>query len=422
MPKKIEDIVPSSKRSIRDIPLSVRKSEPIREVLQVESLASITSPPTSINSFTSGKTPDRKKRWIGALILIAIIALATVSLRGGAVFSYTQKEAELTFSKDVYVLQKTAKVGELAFSLIKLTGEKSTEVGATGEETVSTKAMGQVVIYNEQGVAQQLVKSTRLETPEKKIFRITENVTVPAKGSLEVTAVADEAGATHNIGLTDFTLPGLKGGPKFEAVFARSKTTMEGGFVGVRKKVSKEDLAKARTILESGIKSDLLSQAQTQAPADFVLFPDLIQINYELQPIASGSESTAKITLKGDLNAVIIKRADMALYLASQKLKSSDMGNQFDIPDLSNLKALFAEAGGNLVSMSAVKISLSGSAQLLAVTNELALSADLAGTNKSEINNVLNKYSSIKEASVVVRPFWKSSFPNDASKIKIEVR
>mgnify|MGYP001571696970 FL=1 len=320
------------------------------------------------------------------------------------------------------MLQKTAKEGELAFSLIKLAGEKSADVKATGEETVSTKATGQVVIYNEQSSAQQLVKSTRLETPEKKIYRITENVTIPAKGSVEVTAVADEPGVAYNIGLTDFTLPGLKGGPKFETVFGRSKTPMEGGFVGVRKKVSKEDLAKARETLEGSLKGELLTQASAQVPSDFVLFPDLVQISYELQPIENGSESSAKVTIKADLNAVIIKRVDMALYLSNQKLKSKEMGNQFDFPDLSNLKAVFAEAGGNLVGIPTIKISLSGSAKLLAVTNELALSADLAGTKKSEVDNLLKQYPSIKEASAVVRPFWKSSFPNDASKIKIEVR
>ena len=93
MPKKIEDIVPSSKRSIRDIPLSIRKSEPIRSVPQVDVPTAFTPTPPSVSPFTSSETPNRKKRWIVALVIIAVVALAIVSLRVGAVFSYTPKEA-----------------------------------------------------------------------------------------------------------------------------------------------------------------------------------------------------------------------------------------------------------------------------------------------------------------------------------------
>ena len=75
--------------------------------------------------------------------------------------------------------------------------------------------------------------------------------TVP--GSKEVDVVADKAGAEYNIGLTDFTIPGFKGSPKFETVFARSKTEMTGGYVGNSQIVTKNavDIAVAELVVEA---------------------------------------------------------------------------------------------------------------------------------------------------------------------------
>jgi hypothetical protein len=62
---------------------------------------------------------------------------------------------------------------------------------------------------------------------------------------------------------------------------------------------------------------------------------------------------------------------------------------------------------------------LNGSTAIEWVTDETALAGDLAGKSKSNLDTVLKAYPSIESASAVVRPFWKSSFPEDSKKIKI---
>ena len=98
------------------------------------------------------------------------------------------------------------------------------------------------MIYNKYSAeAQIFVKDTRFETPEGKIYRIDRAVTVPGMknsggqtvaGSVEATVYADKSGSEYNIGFSDFTIPGLKGGLKYEKFYARSKTPMTGGMKG----------------------------------------------------------------------------------------------------------------------------------------------------------------------------------------------
>ena len=67
--------------------------------------------------------------------------------------------------------------------------------------------------------------------------------TVP--GSTETAVSADEAGKEYNIGKTDFTIPGFKGDARYSKFYARSKTDMEGGFIGTIYSLSDEDEASA---------------------------------------------------------------------------------------------------------------------------------------------------------------------------------
>lgn len=51
---------------------------------------------------------------------------------------------------------------------MKVTLDDKIEVDATGTKTVTTKASGNIIVYNEQTVAQRLIKNTRFQSPAGK--------------------------------------------------------------------------------------------------------------------------------------------------------------------------------------------------------------------------------------------------------------
>ena len=140
-----------------------------------------------------------------------------------------------------FVAALDAGVGELTYEIMTIEKTDSKKIVAAGREEIEEKASGKIVIFNDFNTSsQRLIKNTRFETPEGLIYRINRSIVVPGQktedgekvpGSIEVTVYADEAGDKFNISLTDFTVPGFKGSPRFEKFYARSKTPMAGGFI-----------------------------------------------------------------------------------------------------------------------------------------------------------------------------------------------
>lgn len=107
--------------------------------------------------------------------------------------------------------------------------------GSESLKWASSRAFGVVTLYNESDAPQRLIKSTRLESPDGKIFRMTwASITIPAKtngvaGSFEVTVFAEETGASYNIPPSTFKIPGLKGGAEYDLIYGKTTQPMKGG-------------------------------------------------------------------------------------------------------------------------------------------------------------------------------------------------
>ncbi len=240
-----------------------------------------------------------------------------------------------------------------------------------------------------------------------------------APGSVEALVVADLAGAEYNIDLSDFTIPGFKGDPRFETIYARSKTPMTGGFVGLRKKVSEADLVSANTTLQTTLKTELMAGARAQVPPDFIIFPNLVYVTFSNLPQTNPTDSGVTVNQHADLYGVMFKKIDLANFLALKKLAPLSM--PVEVPDLESLDFGFVgQSGRDLLKTDQLSFQVIGSATAVYLTDENALKAELVGKRKSELDSILKTdYLGIVEASAVVRPFWKGVFPSDSDKIKI---
>ena len=471
MAKQIEDIIPSDKKSIRDIPIPENRRKinlidnsfenPVRPTpppaYEPEPREEYTRPvferptqtfsdikpveqpkPTPIprsqipthkdfSPYSRKKGLPRKPLLIGGVVGAIILAMGIFSLFNGATITYTPKSQSLTFNNDTFTAKKEGLPEDLLFSVIKITEEKSAEAPASGEEKVNQKASGVIIVYNNSSPSpQRLIKTTRFETPDGKVYRIANDITVPGQktvagktqpGSLEVTVYADQPGESYNIGLSDFTLPGLKGDPKFTTIYARSKTPMTGGLVGTVKKVSAEDKRAAETTIESGLKESLLAEASAQVPADFVLIPTLSQTTFEKLPEGASTGDKAVVRERGNFSGVIFKKSDLIRFIASKKttVASTDTLDA----DISKLSINFVQTpSGELASEDSITFNVSGDTMVVWISDEPSIASQLKGKGKGELKEVLNNFPSIVEADAVVRPFWKRSFPDDIQKIK----
>jgi len=440
MAKKIvQDVLVPDRRTIRDIPLP-KNRERSKEVMG----ESKTAKRSSVSERRSSNSSNGTKRNYTRIGIWTVAALCVIGLLYALSFLFVSATVTVTPKKQtipidmVLSAKKDAPKGTLSYTLISISKDGSKEVPAAGEEKVERKASGTIVIYNNYSSAPQtLVKSTRFETSAGLIFRITDSLIVPGKitkdsvsvpGSIKATVVADKAGENYNIGLADFTIPGFKGDPKFKSFSAKSdpSSKISGGFVGTIKKVAPADALSAKTAIETSLKSDLVLLARAQIPNTHVLYYDALEYSFEQLPQEPGSTATVIVKEKGTLYGILLDKIELTKFL-SEKTISYDTEkppvfatNLEQLGVVFNNKNTFDLKGGSTVTFS-FKGNLDLVWDILGTNSEgKSLNERLAGTKRSEINNILPEFSSIEKAEIVIRPFWSLSLPKSPEKITIK--
>ncbi|OGG55412.1 hypothetical protein A3D62_00020 [Candidatus Kaiserbacteria bacterium RIFCSPHIGHO2_02_FULL_49_11] len=418
MNRSFDDIVPSGDRSIRKIAIHRKRASAERKPPKEE------EPP---------RYEGRKRRssrvglWIVAFVSIAILGFAFTLLFSGAKVVVTPKQRTVLVDSQFSAF-KTPSVGELGYEIMTVTKEGSAEAAPSGESNVEEKASGTITIYNDYSTApQRLIRNTRFQTPEGLIYRINESIVVPGQsksgttvspGSIEVVVYADESGEKYNIGQTDFTIPGFKGDPRFEKFYARSKTDMTGGFSGIRKVVSADDEQRARTDIQNNLRSQLQNDVSSQKPQGFELFEDGLFVTFESLPSEEKGDNVL-IKEKATLYGVLFNQEAFAKFLAQNTVAGFE-GEQVAINDTSEL--LFAVLEKDKIRPwedEKFQFTLKGNAHVVWVFDQGVLKSDLAGKSKGAFETILSGYPSIDEAEIVLRPFWRQTFPEKSEDIKV---
>lgn len=423
MVKKIfDDIVPPEKRSIRNIKNSHTKP---KSISQIEDNFDYNT--TYDNGIKKSRT-SHFALWFVAIIVVIALILAFSLFFTGAKLNITPKQNNILVDAQ-FVAAINADTGELPYEIMTIEKTDSRKVAATGRQKIEEKASGKIVIFNDFNTSsQRLVPNTRFETPEGLIYKINKSVVIPGQkteggekipGSIEVTVYADEPGEKYNIGLVDFTIPGFKGSPRFDDFYARSKTTMTGGFVGEKLTASPDDIAQAKTEIHTELKKQLISEASSQKPDKFYLFEDTIFIEFEsVGSVESGND--VEITEKATLYGVLFNKEKFAGHIAKKTIAVFD-DESVEISDISALTIKVSEKiDSRPWEEGEFEFTVSGNAHIVWTFDEEKLKEDLTGRAKAALPTVLSGYPSIDKAEVVLRPFWKRSFPDKVGKIKIE--
>lgn len=463
MPKKIiQDIRPPERRSIRNIPINREsspgpgskssiqptplKNEPRVELpprkapslIKNQELPELESLDTEVEGGVlkiptvsrSSYMPSRfmKVGIIAALIVaVCLCYLAYLFLHISATVTIKPKVGIAAINGN-FVAKKDATTPDLKFEVITVEKEGTRTVPATGEKQSNLLSSGKVTIYNNFSKAtQRLIKNTRLESSDGHVYRLDESVVVPGlstgsdgqpvPGSITVSVHADAAGSDYNIGLTDFTIPGFKGDPRYSKFYGRSKTAMTGGFSGIVKTASSADINAARTELSASLKAEVINQAKGQVPSGYILYDNALYI--DLTPIPSEQQNV--VNMKASLHGIVFSKDQLAAFIARKSIPqyTNDPITSTDLDSLTfkpNSLEVAPWTSGSL------PFSLSGTTTLTWLVNTDRIAVDLAGVEKSKVNDVFKKFSGIDKAEVEVAPAWKSSLPTDSSKIEVILR
>jgi hypothetical protein len=385
--------------------------------------------------------PEEEKRhfrttvliWTGCVALLVAAFFVVTTYLSGATVTYTPKTKETPINVTLSA-EKNTSTG-LSFEIATADEVASQPVIASGEKIIHQKARGTATLYNTMSSDQPLVATTRLQSPDGLIFRITKSVVVPKRkstepGSVSVAVVADQAGEGYNIGATEFTIPGLKTNPaRYSAVSARSTSPMTGGYSGSQPVVTAADRASAERKNIEFLKERLLLKAKNTTPNNLALYSDSAIFDFSAStvlPLKNASASStvpganAVVQTKGTLRAVMLDRAQLTAAITRKALPELTELN-VEIPQLDLLQFVLETSPQTFWQKNLITFTLKGQGTVTSIVNTVTLREVLAGKKVSSIPEVLKSFPGISKAEAVVRPFWALTLPSEPSDIELKL-
>lgn len=373
------------------------------------------------------KSSSRRKWpiYVAILALLIIIGLVYFFIPKVTGANITLTPKGQTIAVDSTFIASKDTNAELPYQVAVYGKDGKLTLPANGQETVQVKATGVIRIFNNfSATEQKLIANTRFATPQGKIFRINQAVTVPGKsvdtpGSVDATVTADAVGADYNVGLTDFTIPGFKGDPKYDKIYGRSKTAIDGGFSGTRSKVDKSQLSSAREKIHTELENSLVKQMQQNIPENFIFPKNSYFIEYESLP-DSPVDGGVQITERATFHGIMFKRDVLAGAIA--KKVGTDTVGKSDLANIDNL-TFSTKIGSSTKPWDSDTFSfkLNGTTTLISSIDIDKLKNELKGKPRKSLNAILAGYPGVAQAEVVMRPFWVQTFPDSLTDIMIKV-
>jgi hypothetical protein len=314
--------------------------------------------------------------------------------------------------------------------LEQLSQNISVDFDATGASEGGAKATGKAVIYNEFSADDQpLVATTRLETSDGKIFRITKNVDVPGMskvdgetkpGAIEVDVVADQPGDGNNIGPSDFKIPGFQNSPaKYEKFYAKSSEAMTGGSAGEAKEITADDIASAKANVGSRAKKQAIEALKNSLGQDKKIFDDVVQVEVSNVDIsAKPGDQEQKFTVSADIkvSAISFRETDVKSLFRESLVNSGENPDEisFDKP----INYILSDSN---VQEKTLKFQAKTDAKIASDLDLENFKKGILGKTPEEAQSYAKNFSGIKNMEISLWPFFVNRIPSNEGKVKINV-
>jgi hypothetical protein len=287
-----------------------------------------------------------------------------------------------------------------------------------GQQTVTGTSRGTVTITNKGSAPQTLVKTTRLLTTDGKLYRIDAQVVVPAKGSVDAPAYADQPGGTFDIATAHFTIPGLPVSLQ-SVVFADAKTPFTGGSLTVSV-VSSDDIARAEEQVKGELEKATQATLHDQAGTVFGGESFSTTVSDEKASVAPGAQAASfDITMDVSEVGVFFDR-EAAASLAQRKLYDQlTPGKEFRAVDASALQTTVEKV--DLAGQTAnLHVYLDGQAVPSAANHSLQPSR-FVGMTADQVKAAIMADGIAEDVAVEFFPFWVHKVPRLPDHVIIQV-
>lgn len=397
------------------------------------------APPAPPKVRFSFRLPSWRPRLKFKMTLWIAVPLALVVIGGWVVGAFFSRATiTITFKKAPWLYEgnfaaETSAVKPVPEKNI-LPGELFTQqknltqlFGATGNREVSQKARGKITVYNAySSAAQVLVATTRFITPDGKIFRLVDKVTVPGAkvtdgriipASIEAEVVANQAGPEYNLGPAPrLEVPGFQGSPRYGKFYGELKEATAGGFIGKRAVPTSDDIAAAREktsqVLQTGLESGFL----TNRPQGFVIPEGASEVKTTRLTVNENTDSRGNFNVFGEatFRALGFREEDLKSFLQGIAAKSNP-DTIFEELNLSYKDVQPDFKQGRLT------FSLSATGTLQPPFSSDEFKAQILGKDVDDVRSLILNLPALENAKISLWPFWLGRIPARLDRVEASV-
>ncbi|MBP9749549.1 MAG: hypothetical protein KBD21_02370 [Candidatus Pacebacteria bacterium] len=395
------------------------------------------------NSFyEEGEGKSRTWLWAALIVGVTLVGSAfalSLAFSGATVTVYPRQEtlvAETSFTVSTQGAQ-----ADLSAPMVTLERTAVREVVAQSEVQVEERASGKITVYNAYSKSpQRLIKNTRFEAEDGKVYRIRESIEVPGRkddetpGSLDVTVYAEEPGEAYNHAPGAFSVPGFVDYPQEGKIYARANTEITGGFVGTKRTVLEKDRIASYEALETQLRDELRAALAEEGalPEGAWIDPDTVFFEFSPLPDEIAEGENVRLSLSGKVHAVAFD-AQAFDRLVAERTIVGFVDAPIQITNRNDLSVVVqAQEEGTTTARLAWELGtytvlVSGKTSFLWQVDPVALTNSLLGIEKSLVVDGLSEdmraeYPGVDRIHVVSRPFWKRVLPSQPDDITLTVQ
>lgn len=388
------------------------------------------------SSRPSNRTPS-KKMWYGGAILALLgagFALLTTMFAYATVVIQPKKEerslSKLSVTVDPALSLADIDTKRIPGEMMQYTDDISMSFKATGEKYVETKAKGILTILNAfSSSPQTLVQSTRFqENKTGRVYRLTKSITIPGAkiedgkiipSSFDAEVAANGTGDSYNLTEGLFLIPGFQGTPKYKAFTASVKTAITGGYKGVSKVITKEDLDKAHAAFMEEARSRMRAKNNQNILPEFTVVPAAEKVEILSKSAPNINDPAETFTVQSKVRFTNIAFQQKTLFeLLTRLVYQDDISREKTVlPSKSKLEYVSA----TLTSDNKLQLMISGTLAAAGKIQTALLQNALVGKSLEDAENVLRTFPGVAGFGIKLFPSWKSSLPSQAGKIAIEI-
>ncbi len=307
--------------------------------------------------------------------------------------------------------------------------------------SASTVVRGEVTIVNNYSKPQTLVRTTRLLTPEGKLFRLDKQVVVPAGGQVTAPVYADKAGLDYLIGPSKFTIPGLwvdlqtliyaetkKGfqaktdageviNPTQPEPITPAPSTGTGAKVVTSQNIDEAHGLIFDLVVEQA-KRSLAAEVGDARLNGSAYFVKILSKEVSVRPGQSARTFTAGIEV--EVTGVFYSMDDMQALIRSRLKEKLPEGREFLPFNEKNIVYTLESAD---VSAEQAKLRVVADAEYRLTASVPGLDkGEMTGKSAEEVTERLKQIDGVNEVTVQMKPSWLRKLPSLKDHITVNIR